>query len=60
MSFRLSAAATLDDNLTVGDLRRLIDFAERFGLTDETPVVVNCNPDYPYEAYDIEVTANGA
>lgn len=60
MSRRIAAAAALDDDLTVGDLRALVAFADRHGLSDDDPVHLNCDPEYPHQMFDIEVVAHGA
>ena len=58
MSYRVAAAALLDEHLTVGDLRALVAFADLHELADETSVYVEADPDYPHQNYSIEVNAH--
>ena len=60
MSHRIAAAAALDDELTIGDLRALVQFADKHGLPDNGQVFINSDPEYPHGAFDIEVVAHGA
>lgn len=58
MTYRVAAAALLDEHLTVGDLRALVAFADRHNLADDSSVYVEADEEWPHQNYAIEVNAH--